>query len=404
VILNGKDVGILRNCDPAKGHISLHPTGYLVNYRNIQIRERTVPAEKAPAFQPLFNGKDLDGWVAHPPWKVWQWEKDALVARTAGAAPVAWAPLESKRTYKDFVMRFQARVLDGEFELRLRNNKQGFRRIAFGNGKWGRVAEGTLYLSEANKVALKNARKTVDEENYNDVVITYVGANITVKINGVTAYEGDTGHAGEGSIEWAVPINMSKVSIRNVEIKELSPPEPAFVPLFNGKDFTGWAGKHDDWKVQDNALVLLPSAKGIDILRTAKEYENYELRFKYRVLKAPEAGGWSAKLLLHLSDLDTGRPAFVELELGTKISPVLRAGDRAVLDFVAQAPVAAVPVSEWNDVRVVCRNKSIVVYFNGDECARAAKCVPNKGPIGLSAWGHEFQFRNIELRELVPLP
>jgi uncharacterized protein (TIGR03067 family) len=57
---------------------------------------------------------------------------------------------------------------------------------------------------------------------------------------------------------------------------------------------------------------------------------------------------------------------------------------------------------EWNNLRVVCRDKGIVVYFNGQECARAARCVPSKGPIGLVVHGTAFHLRYFEIRDLAP--
>lgn len=57
-----------------------------------------------------------------------------------------------------------------------------------------------------------------------------------------------------------------------------------FVPLFNGKDFTGWEGNFDLWKIKDG--VIVGDSAGIkhnDFLATKRHYEDFELRLEFRL-------------------------------------------------------------------------------------------------------------------------
>ena len=65
-------------------------------------------------------------------------------------------------------------------------------------------------------------------------------------------------------------------------------PAPTFVPLFNGKDLTGWDDDHrvtDAWKVTDGTIVgrVAPGGLGLAVLHTQRQnFTNFRLRIKYR--------------------------------------------------------------------------------------------------------------------------
>ena len=58
-----------------------------------------------------------------------------------------------------------------------------------------------------------------------------------------------------------------------------------FVDVFNGKDFTGWAGPIDQYECKDGAIVCLPKKGGT--IYTKEEYSDFMARVEYRL---PPAG------------------------------------------------------------------------------------------------------------------
>src|SRR3954467_12559195 len=62
--------------------------------------------------------------------------------------------------------------------------------------------------------------------------------------------------------------------------------------LFNGRDLTGWVGvggrAEDCWKVEGDVLTCLPK-KGA-WLRSDKQYDDFNLRFDYRVQPGANSG------------------------------------------------------------------------------------------------------------------
>src|SRR3954469_22844851 len=64
-----------------------------------------------------------------------------------------------------------------------------------------------------------------------------------------------------------------------------------FVPLFNGKDLSGWVvkGKAEGWQVKDG-ILRSEGGKGGEWLRSAKEYGDFALKLDWKVSKGGNSG------------------------------------------------------------------------------------------------------------------
>lgn len=63
--------------------------------------------------------------------------------------------------------------------------------------------------------------------------------------------------------------------------------DPSFVPLFDGKAFTGWEGNLDWFRIEDGAIVGGCRDKAVprnEYLCTKKAYRNFELRLKFKLV------------------------------------------------------------------------------------------------------------------------
>ena len=69
--------------------------------------------------------------------------------------------------------------------------------------------------------------------------------------------------------------------------------EEGFVALFNGEDLTGWeGGEFNIWKVEDGMLVgRSPGIEHNDFLATGTAYENFILKFSFRLLNGEGNSG-----------------------------------------------------------------------------------------------------------------
>ena len=179
--------------------------------------------------------------------------------------------------------------------------------------------------------------------------------------------------------------------------QEVTPEEKAagFVPLFNGKDFTGWRFGEEsppkelpaNWKVEDGVIKVTGGGK--PHLASAAEYGDFELRLQWRGLKEKYNSGLyirSGKNVganqLNLAYRNEGAPVGLKLE-----------GAKAAGDLQK-------PAGEWNEWYVIVEGDTITLICNGRQAWQATGLKPAKGYIGMQAEGAAMEFKNIRLREI----
>lgn len=194
-----------------------------------------------------------------------------------------------------------------------------------------------------------------------------------------------------------------------------SPQSPASeaVPLFNGKDLSGWnfdvkggADPKTIWSVQDGILVC--KGKPAGVVRTDKDYRNYELTLEWRW--APGTQGGNSGCLVHCSkprERDIW-PKSLEVQLASG-----NAGDFWTIGETIVVPVerkpkegrripnltddSEKPVGEWNAMRIRCEGDRVTVWVNGDKVNEGTGCSATAGAISLQSEGAEIHFRKVEL-------
>ena len=100
-----------------RGHLGLQDHGDSIWFRNIKVRDLTDEGV------PLFNGKDLEGWVVHGTEK-WYVEKGELVCESG--PDKAYGYLSTEKTYKDFLLRLKfLQESDGNSGVFFRSSIEG---------------------------------------------------------------------------------------------------------------------------------------------------------------------------------------------------------------------------------------------------------------------------------------
>src|SRR5437016_9978105 len=62
-----------------------------------------------------------------------------------------------------------------------------------------------------------------------------------------------------------------------------APRESSWVPLFNGKDLTGWKKNGDEkWVVEEGTILCESTANKYGYLTTEKTYKDFTLRLKFK--------------------------------------------------------------------------------------------------------------------------
>ena len=173
-----------------------------------------------------------------------------------------------------------------------------------------------------------------------------------------------------------------------------------FAPLFDGKTLGGWVSNDvGKWSVEDGAIVGNGTQKpGYAMLFSEKQYKDFTVRFKYKVL-AGNAGFYIRAEKLPTSEGVRGLQ--VEIDPAKDNGGLFEVSGR---DWVAK-PDAKLPKDyfkprEWNDVTVAAQGRRLTVHLNG----RKTVDLPNDPgrtegffALGMHGGGVHVFFKDIEV-------
>jgi hypothetical protein len=193
------------------------------------------------------------------------------------------------------------------------------------------------------------------------------------------------------------------------------PPPPGFISLFNGQDFSGWAGALDCCRVTNSEMVWQANRGGT--IYTQAEFTNFIVRLEF---KLPPGGNNG----LALRYPGSGDPAYVglcecqvlaedyEAVTGNKIDP--RQAHGSAYGMVAARRGWQRRVGEWNFQEVTVRGSKMKVVLNGVKILEAdlstvtefldgkkhPGTVRASGHFGFAGHNDRVSFRNIFIQPL----
>jgi Domain of Unknown Function (DUF1080) len=192
--------------------------------------------------------------------------------------------------------------------------------------------------------------------------------------------------------------------------------EPGFVPVFNGKDLSGWTirGQFGPGYVVEDGKIVCPVDGGGNLF-TEKEYANFVLRFEFRLeegsnngigIRAPYEGD-AAYTGMEIQILDHDAPVY-----RGKLRPAQYHG--SIYDVVAAKTGYLKPTGEWNFEEIIANGRHIKVTLNGtvivdanlDDVTEPAVLKKHPGlarttgHIGLLGHHSRVEFRNMRVKEL----
>lgn len=410
-------------------------------------------------FIALFNGKDLTGWwglktedpakwMALPPEELakkkkesledirqhWTVENGELVNDGHGLY------LSTEKNYGDFELLLEYRTVPkADSGIYLRGVPQvqiwDYTNEAFfkhgadkgSGGLWNnRGGEG--------KDPLVLADKPLGE--WNDFRIVMVGEYVTVYLNGKLVVD----HARlenyfnrnapllkEGPIQ--LQTHGGEIRWRNIFLREI-PAEEAnqilrqgglnkkqaqseFKSLFNGKDFTGWAGPIDNYEVVDGALMCKKGKGGT--IYTDEEFSDFVAQLEIQL----PPGGNNGLAIRYPGKGDTAYVGMCELQVLDDSAPGYARLDPRQFHGSAYGIAAAHrgyqrPVGDWNFQQVKVEGSHIQVELNGfrildTDLAQVTEFMGGKAHPGINRTGGHFgfaghsspvKFRNIAIKRL----
>jgi len=204
--------------------------------------------------------------------------------------------------------------------------------------------------------------------------------------------------------------------------------EEGFVPMFNGRDLTGWVNANcapETWGVKDGVITC--TGKPTGALRTERQYENFIMELEWRHLTSGGNSGvfiWGTPISapgvpflrgIEVQVLDQGYAEAFEKKNGKKSDWFTTHGDVFPIHGATMNPIGrshgkrsfpseerSKPSPEWNHYRIVANAGSIRLSVNGKEVSGGDECVYRKGYLALESEGAPVEFRNLRIKELPP--
>ena len=186
-----------------------------------------------------------------------------------------------------------------------------------------------------------------------------------------------------------------------------------FVDLFNGKNFDGWEGNQEFFRVESGAIVAGTLEQPIprnEFLCTTRDYGDFELRLQAKTVGKGANGGVQIRSRRVPNHNEVrGYQADVGILRGQNIWGALydEARRRKMLAVGDQEKLAKVFKPDgWNDYVIRCEGKEIQTWINGFQTVDYTEQDPEieqTGIIGLQVHGgapSEVWYRNLAIREL----
>jgi hypothetical protein len=189
------------------------------------------------------------------------------------------------------------------------------------------------------------------------------------------------------------------------------------LPLFNRKNLEGWTFDIIDpevkpesvWSVADGILICKGRPPGV--IRTAKDFSNYELTVEWRW--APGSKPGNSGVLIHASNPREifVWPKSVEVQLGHgNAGDFWVIGESLTVDgaqpqgrrWWKKGEGSEKPAGEWNVARIRCEGEKITVWVNKVLMNEGIGLSTTKGAICLQSEGGEVHFRKVELTPIAP--
>ncbi len=406
-------------------------------------------------FAALFNGTDLTGWygLGHfDPRKLSAMSDEERAAkREADMADVRehWRVengdlvndghgvyLTTDREFRDFELWIDYKTVakaDSGVYLKATPQVQIWDYTEEG-GKWKIGADkgsGGLWNNTAGapgKDPLVLADKPFGQ--WNRLRIVQVGARTTVYLNDKLVVD----HAVmENSRDRRAPLfpqgpiqlqtHGGEIRWKNIFVREIPADEAnrilaehgsgGFETVFNGKDFSGWAGPVENYEVRDGAIVCKPGKGGT--IYTQDEYDDFAVRLEFKLppggnnglaIRYPGSGDTAYVGMCELQVLDSEHPKYAKLDI--------RQYHGSVYGMVPAARGFLRPTGEWNFQEVTVKGPQIKVELNGNvildaDVSQIKEFMGNsphpgkdrsRGYFGFAGHSDPVEFRNVQIKRL----
>ncbi|MBL7153073.1 MAG: DUF1080 domain-containing protein [Phycisphaerae bacterium] len=444
---------------PIKGHIGFQNLNGSITLRNITIKSLD---EGDAEFVPLFNGRNLDGWVnvscAPETWTV----KDGMIYCTG----VPTGVMRTEKMYENYILELEYRHMKkgGNAGLFVHSDPvtaqgQPFTRsievqILDGRNTDNYTSHGDIFGIHGATMkpdkphpngwmrSLPSERRAKPAGQWNHYRVECLDGAIALAVNGKVVTRAHDANPRKGYI--CLESEGGQVYYRNIRIRRLPSSNPpaqmvakkaeGYRILYNGLNLRGWKmpeGHEGHWRAKNWVLDYdgKSEAEGDKSLWTEEEFENFTLIVDWRQPRQAEAQQSPLILPDGSEALDAeGKPKTVEVKDAGDSGIYIRGSSKSQINIwnwacgsgeiwgyrtdknmPAEVRRGATPLvkadnppGRWNRFVITAIGDTVTVVLNGKTVIKEAKLpgMPKKGPIALQHHGDPIQFANIYIKEL----
>ncbi|MCI0643160.1 MAG: DUF1080 domain-containing protein [Gemmataceae bacterium] len=414
-------------------------------------------------FRPLFNGKDLSGWVnvnCHPDTF---FVKDNMIVTTG--KPTGF--LRTDRQYENFILEFDWMHLNKDkmgnsglfvwgdpipatgtgytrgIEVQVLVNFEADWATSHGDifSIWGAKCKPDRPHPKGAERCLPSEKRCKGGGEWNHYRVTGINGAIKLEVNGKEVSGVSECNPRKGYL--ALESEGAECWFKNIRIKELPSTRPSpkvtadealgFVSLYNGIDLSGWKqdkGHEGHWRPTDWRLVYDGKSEAKDKnLWSEKEFGDFQLVVDWRLMGEPKKK--MIPVILPNGDHEKGadgKDKQIEIDDFGDSGIYLRGSGKAQINIWSwpigsgevysyrmdkkQPPEVRAGVTPkvkadnkpkvWNRFLITMKGDRLTVVLNGKTVIENAHLpgVPARGPIALQHHGDPLEFANIFVREL----
>lgn len=347
-------------------------------------------------FVPLFNGRDLSGWVEMAEPGAFRVEDGTLSLASPKNHP-NW--LRSEKQYENFVLKLEYQTIGwSETGIYLHAPlhgdpvKSGIKlHLRHDRAEDGARSTGALYDVRG---PLTFANRTGDAWNRLEIHMNW--PELRVVLNDTTIQDVNLELSDE--LRWRLRKGYigfqdigTRIRYRDVQIKELPASEGKWTELFNGRDLTGWeASGEATWTVEDGKLM---GGRGDGVLATQGTFRSFEFQAYFRA--SPRANGGIFYRLKERPD----QPSHYEIQIYNVPTATNPTGS---IYGVAPARDAGCRSGEWCLMQLISAGAYTRVLINGETVAEADRlALPDEGKIAIQNHSRStIEYKGIRIKSI----
>ena len=197
---------------------------------SVGLAATSVSAQESAGFRPLFNGKDLTGWVTPEDKSLFTVENGEIVGRTNDKPLKKNEFLATDKSYGDFVLKAKVKIRNGNSGIQFRSDRKPDGVVSgpqadVADDQWGLLYE-ERRRGMLDRYPLEKAKKLLNADGWNEFVITAKGSHVTIDLNGTRIIDRDDPKFDkEGIIALQIHVWKEPMEVRfkDIEIKDLTP-------------------------------------------------------------------------------------------------------------------------------------------------------------------------------------